>query len=181
MAGDRFAGELIREIRGVARRFGVMPAVASFAARHGRGWLRVTPRPVAHTSHPTWGYLVEAGMGRVVWSPEFWEFPEWAAGADLMFADAAGWARPIRFAGGVGGHAPVLETAVRARGLGLRRLVFAHIGRPSIQAMDAGRRPPFGEWGVEGRTYRLGSRTSMSGACGANVSNERSLRSERQR
>ena len=110
---------------------------------------------MAHTSHPTWSYLVESGSGRVVWAPEFWQFPEWAAGADLMFADAAGWERPIRFAGGVGGHAAVLATSVRARQLGVRRLVFAHIGRPSIGAMDAGLRPPFGEWGVEGRSYRL--------------------------
>ncbi|NMH97639.1 hypothetical protein [Pseudonocardia acidicola] len=43
------------------------------------------------------------------------------------------------------------------RGAGvLCRLVFAHIGRPSIRALDDGRLPPFGEWDVEGRTYRLG-------------------------
>jgi hypothetical protein len=35
-------------------------------------------------------------------------FRDWAAGADLMLAEAAGWARPIRFARGTGGHAPVL-------------------------------------------------------------------------
>jgi hypothetical protein len=72
-----------------------------------------------------------------------------------MFADAAGWARPIRFARGVGGHAPVRETAAFARQGGIRRLVFAHIGRPSIRAMDAGLCLPFGEWGVEGKTYRV--------------------------
>lgn len=80
----------------------------------------------------------------VVWPPEFWEFPEWAADADLMFADAAGWARPIRFAGRVGGHASVLATAERARRSGVRRLVLAHIGRPSIRAMEKGLQPPFG-------------------------------------
>ncbi|NIQ54519.1 MAG: hypothetical protein GWN71_14410, partial [Gammaproteobacteria bacterium] len=68
---------------------------------------------------------------RVVWAPEFWEFPEWADGADLMFADAAGWRRPIRFRGGVGGHACVLDIAHEARRRGVKRLVFAHIGRPS--------------------------------------------------
>ena len=52
------------------------------------------------------------------------------AGADPMFADAAGWARPIRFAKGTGGHAPALEVAEQAARHGVRRLVFAHIGRP---------------------------------------------------
>jgi hypothetical protein len=32
--------------------------------------------------------------------PELWEFPSWALDADLLFADAAGWNRPLRFAGG---------------------------------------------------------------------------------
>ena len=86
---------------------------------------------------------------------EFWVFPEWAAGADLMFADAAGWNRPIRFAHGVGGHACVREVATAARRAGVRRLVFAHIGRPSIRAIDRGERPPFGQWGREGAEFRL--------------------------
>ena len=69
------------------------------------------------------------------------EFPSWAAGADLMFAEAAGWARPIRFAKGTGGHAPALEVAEQAARHGVRRLVFAHIGRPAIAALDAGHAP----------------------------------------
>lgn len=89
----------------------------------------------------------------MVWAPEFWQFPEWAAGADLMFADAAGWTRPIRFRGGVGGHACAVDVARDAEGQRVRRLVFAHIGRPSVRAIDAGHRPPFGQWGEEGRTY----------------------------
>ncbi len=91
---------------------------------------------------------------RAAWAPEFWRFPEWADGVDLLFADAAGWARPIRFAGGVGGHAAALDVAREARERGVRRLVFAHIGRPAIRALDAGEMPPFGEVGVVGRTYR---------------------------
>jgi hypothetical protein len=70
---------------------------------------------VVHTSHPAYGYLVEAGGTRTAWAPEFLEFPSWAAGADLMFAEAASWARPIRFAKGAGGHAPALEGAWRVR------------------------------------------------------------------
>ena len=74
-----------------------------------------------------------------------------------MFADAAGWNRPIRFAGGVGGHMAALDVAEQARAHRVARLVFAHIGRPSLRAIDAGRRLPFGEWGEPGRTYRLPS------------------------
>lgn len=72
-----------------------------------------------------------------------------------MFADAAAWQRPIRFRGGVGGHAAVLDTAEQARRLGVGRLVFAHIGRPTIRAVDAGLQPPYGEIGREGATYLL--------------------------
>lgn len=141
--------ELATPIRRSAARYGATAAVD----RHLAGDLSIAPRPVVHTSHPTYGYLIEAAHRRVVWAPEFWQFPEWAAGADLMFADAAGWTRPIRFRGGVGGHACAVDVARDAEGRRVRRLVFAHIGRPSVRAIDAGHRPPFGQWGEEGRTY----------------------------
>jgi hypothetical protein len=67
-----------------------------------------------------------------------------------MFAEAASWARPIRFAKGVGGHAPVVAVADQAVRHRVRRLVFAHIGRPAIAALHAGLVPPFGEVGTEG-------------------------------
>lgn len=143
--------ELIGQIRRLARAYDTEPAVASYRDRA----LQIDPCPVLHTSHPTYGYLICCGSRRVVWAPEFWQFPSWAAGADLMFADAAGWARPIHFARNVGGHAAVCDTARLARENGVRRLVFAHIGRPSIRAIDRGDVPEFGEWGVQGRTYRL--------------------------
>lgn len=117
--------------------------------------VRVRRLPVAHTSHPTYGYRIEADGLLVVWAPEFWEFPTWAARADLMFADAAAWGRPIRFRGGVGGHASVQAVAEQAVRHDVRRLIHAHIGRPALRAIDAGLRPPVGEWGVEGRTYSL--------------------------
>jgi hypothetical protein len=66
---------------------------------------------VVHTSHATFGYRIEAPEGTVAWAPEFLEFPGWAHGVGLLFAEAAGWERPIRFAGGVGGHLHVLLTA----------------------------------------------------------------------
>jgi hypothetical protein len=117
--------ELISGLRAMARARGLIPAVGPYTAPG----LLVTPLPVEHTNHPTWGYRLEHGCRVAVWAPEFQVFPAWAADADLMFADAAGWARPIRFRGGVGGHAAALETAEQARAHGVRRLIFAHIGR----------------------------------------------------
>ncbi|WP_200842425.1 MBL fold metallo-hydrolase [Actinomadura sp. K4S16] len=142
--------ELMPDIRRRCRSLDLEPAVAPFRT----AGISIEPVPVVHTSHPAYGYRIEAGGTRTVWAPEFWEFPDWADGADLLFADAAGWRRPIRFARGVGGHAAVLDTAEQARRRRVRRLVFAHIGRPSIRAIDGGAVPPYGEWGVEGRTYR---------------------------
>jgi hypothetical protein len=57
-----------------------------------------------------------------------------AAGVDLMFSDAAGGNRAIRFVGGAGGHMPALQVAGQAREHRVARLVFAHIGRPSLRA-----------------------------------------------
>jgi hypothetical protein len=144
--------ELIAQIRRAAGRFGLAPAQSEYVDAAG---LVIEPHPVVHTSHPTCGYLLRWADRTAVWAPEFLEFPAWAAGADLMFADAAGWSRPIRFRGGVGGHAAVLATAEQARRAGVRRLVFAHIGRPAIRALDAGAAPPYGEIGREGTDYDL--------------------------
>jgi beta-lactamase family protein len=143
--------ELAPQIRRRAAELGVRPVMAPVEV----DGVRLRPLPVQHTSHPTAGYLIETAQQRGVWAPEFWVFPEWATGADLMFADAAGWNRPIAFARGVGGHACVRDIATAARHAGVRRLVFAHIGRPSIRAIDRGERPPFGLWGSEGGAFRL--------------------------
>lgn len=145
--------ELIRELRRLAAEHGLTPHVGGFA----RDGLEIRPYPVVHTSHPTYGYLIEAVGRKVAWAPEFLEFPDWAAGADLMFADAAGWARPIRFSRRAGGHAAALTVAELAVIHGVRRLVFAHIGRPTIRALDAGRTVPFGEFGAGGDIYSLSS------------------------
>lgn len=144
-------GELIRQIRQLARARGLTPQVARFH----RDGLVISPEPVVHTSHPTYGYLIAAEGRKVVWAPEFLEFPRWAEGADVMFAEAAGWNRPIRFARGAGGHAAALQVAREAREHGVRKLVFAHIGRPTIKALDAGLRPPFGEIGHDGAVFTV--------------------------
>jgi hypothetical protein len=74
-----------------------------------------------------------------------------------MFAEAASWDRPVRFRGGVGGHMALLDVAAAAREAEVRRLVFAHLGRPTLRALDRGASCPFGEIGVEGRTYVPGA------------------------
>jgi G:T/U-mismatch repair DNA glycosylase len=141
--------ELIREIRALARPRHVEPEVRDFVRNSS---LRIQPEPVVHTSHPTFGYRIGLPGCVVVWAPEFLEFPKWAEGADLLFADGAGWARPIRFRGG-GGHACVLDVAREAQRHGVHRLVFAHIGRPTLRAVDAGDKPPFGEIGHDGQVF----------------------------
>jgi hypothetical protein len=143
------SAELISRIRKLAREKGVEPTVDKFSARG----LTLEPTPVIHTSHPTFGYSIRAEERHIVWAPEFLVFPEWAGHADLMFADAAGWDRPIRFRGGVGGHAAALSVSRVARELQVGRLVFAHIGRPTIRAIDRGERPPFGCFGHDGARF----------------------------
>lgn len=142
--------ELRVELRRLAQVHGLPePRVATFQRRG----LVVTPKPVVHTNHPTYGYSLRAGNVRVVWAPEFFRFPFWARGADLMFAEAAGWNRPIRFVGGAGGHMPVMDVAAAARRAHVKRLVFAHIGRPTLRAMKDGLRPPFGELARDGQIF----------------------------
>jgi hypothetical protein len=144
-------GELMPRIRELARAKGLIPRAGPF---DGAG-LSIECRPVVHTSHPTFGYLIRAGRARVVWAPEFAEFPPWAAGCALMFAEAAGWSRPIHFRGGAGGHMGALAVAEEAKRHRVARLVFAHLGRPALRALDRGEKPGFGEVGADGRLYVL--------------------------
>jgi hypothetical protein len=48
-----------------------------------------------------------------------------------------------------------LAVAREAHDRRVKRLVFAHIGRPTIRAIDCDARPPFGEFGEDERSYRL--------------------------
>ncbi len=142
--------ELVAAIRRMAGEHGLVPHAGGFE----RSGLCLRPRPVVHTSHPTCGYRIEAAGMMVVWAPEFFEFPRWARGADLMFAEGAAWNRPIRFAGGAGGHLDVQAVAQAARRHGVKRLVFAHLGRPTLRALDRGLRPPFGEFARDGQVFQ---------------------------
>jgi hypothetical protein len=143
--------ELIAAIRKLAAKKGLVPYAGSFR----RDGLSIECRPVVHTSHPTYGYRIRVGSRTIVWAPEFSAFPPWARDADLMFAEGAAWARPIRFAGGVGGHLDVQTVARTARRLGVRRLVFAHLGRPTLRALSRGEQPPFGECAADGQMFLI--------------------------
>jgi hypothetical protein len=151
--------ELQPELRRLARKRGLVPLVSIF---RGKG-LVVRPRAVVHTNHPSFGYLIELPGLKVVWAPEFFRFPRWAAGADLMFAEAASWARPIRFAGGVGGHMPLLRVVAAAQRAHVQRLVFAHIGRPTLRAMESGLRPSFGEFARDRQVFSVRPRSRGGG------------------
>jgi hypothetical protein len=144
--------ELIHELRRLAGPHGLKPAAVGFE----KDRLLIQPRPVVHTSHPTYGYDVAFGSRRAVWAPEFWTFPSWATGADIAFLEAAAWDRRIRFRGGVGGHAPVLSTAEEAATAGITRVVFVHIGRPTIRAIDAGLAYRY-EFARDGQSFELAS------------------------
>jgi len=146
--------ELIAAIRRLADARGLVPYAGPFHA-HG---LCITDHAVVHTNHPTCGYSIEAAGRTAVWAPEFYEFPRWARGAELMFAEASAWNRPIRFAGAVGGHLDVQEVARAARRERVKRLVFAHIGRPTLRALEAGLSPAFGEFATDRQAFRLGRR-----------------------
>jgi hypothetical protein len=74
-------GELIREIRKLARSMNLEPAVTGFSS----DGLSIEPHLVVHTSHDAYGYTIEACGKKVVWAPEVLKFPRWARAADLMF------------------------------------------------------------------------------------------------
>lgn len=147
--------ELIRELRRLARRRELEPHVGSYSSNS----LSIKPYHVVHTAHDTYGYVIRCCGKKIVWAPEFFAFPGWARNADIMFAEAAGWNRPIFFRGKVGGHASVEQVARDAMKYKIKRLVFAHIGRPTIRALDAGKSPAFGELGREGHVYKLSTAT----------------------
>jgi len=141
--------ELAPAIRRTARARGLVARVASFRTQG----LRIEPKAVVHTNHPTFGYELRSDGLKVVWAPEFFRFPRWAKHADLMFAEASSWNRPIYFRGAVGGHLDTRSVARAARRAGVKRLQFAHIGRPTIRAIKAGARPSFGEFARDGQVF----------------------------
>lgn len=109
---------------------------------------------MVHTNHPAFGYDIRGDGLKVVWAPEFFRFPTWAKSADALFAEASSWKTPIRFRGGVGGHLDALSVQRASRKAGVKRLVLAHIGRPTIRAIEGGACPTFGELARDGEVFR---------------------------
>lgn len=165
--------ELIAAIRRLAGAHGLVP----YAGPFHRGGLHISSHAVVHTNHPTCGYRIQAAGRTVVWAPEFYEFPRWARGAHLMFAEAASWNRPIRFVRGVGGHLDVHAVARAARRHRIERLVFAHIGRPTLRALDSGLRPTFGAFAADRQVFVVREATRF----GSGRTSPRSLRSDGRR
>ena len=55
----------------------------------------------------------------------------------------------------VGGQMDLSSAAAAARAHRVRRLVFAHIGRPVLSAIDRGETPPFGQFARDGQVFRI--------------------------
>lgn len=92
---------------------------------YDHGALRIAPLPLAGHAY---GYRISTGTRTAVWAPHAPAFPDWARAADLMFGP---------------------EDLVRiARESGVRRLVV------TVHDESDGL-PDHGEWGEEGRSYRL--------------------------
>ncbi len=115
-----------------------------------------------HTNHPAFGYEIRADRLKVVWAPEFFEFPTWAKESDVLFAEASSWNRPILFRGGVGGHLDALSVQRASQKAGVKRLVLAHIGRPTIRAIEGGATAIFGELARDGEVFCPRVRTGFA-------------------
>jgi hypothetical protein len=118
-----------------------LPEVGAFS----HGALRIEAVPVSPSLH---GYRILSGRYMAVWAPEYAVFPDWAEDADLMFADGTA-------LDGTGAHLGVLASALAAQRRRVKRLIFVRLDEPVFAALDRGEPPPFGEWGEEGRTYRM--------------------------
>ena len=129
-------GELPR----IARETGMPePAVAPYS----HGPLKIDPLRIAGHRH---AYQIKVGHHLAVWAPECPELPAWVEGADLVFADGSPDQR------GLTGLQEIARTAKRLR---VQRLVFVNLGAAALSAVDSGEPPLYGEWGEEGRKYRL--------------------------
>src|SRR2546430_11606985 len=88
--------ELRSSLRVLAARKGFVCCAAGFAARG----LRIAPLEVVHTSHPAFGYRIEAAGRCAGLAPEVLTFPQWGAGGGGVVGGARGWGRAGRFSRG---------------------------------------------------------------------------------
>jgi hypothetical protein len=130
-------GPLQAELLRIARETG-MPEPAVLSYQHGP--LKIEPIPVA--AH-VYGYRIAVGHHVAAWVPEAAEPPPWTEGMDLVFADGSAAAPHTQ------------ELASTAKRLRVQRLVLVRLGAAALAAVDAGDQPSYGEWGEEGRKYRM--------------------------
>lgn len=116
-----------KEAERLARAVGVEIAYGDWEAPD----IKVKAFKVKHTGHDVYGYKVFVSDLVIAYVPEFWEFPaEAVRNADIGIFDGSAFDKPIRFAGGKGGHAPVTETLVNAFAANVKRIIFTHVGKP---------------------------------------------------
>jgi hypothetical protein len=126
-------GELVR----IAHETGMPePGVAPY----DHGPLKIVPMPIADHLH---GYQIKIGHHHAAWAPECPGVPAWMEGLDVVFAD------------GSRDWPTTQEIARSAKRLRVQRLVFVNLGAAALAALDSGDPPLYGEWGEEGRKYRL--------------------------
>lgn len=144
--------ELMSDIRTLASDKGTKPRIGDYRS----AGVSIVPKPVVHTSHPTYGYLIVAGRSHIVWAPEFFEISAMGRErrSDIRRRGRLEPAHPLRE--GAGGHASVFDVAREAAKRRVKRLVFAHVGRPVIRALEKGLTLPWGELGREGARYLAG-------------------------
>jgi hypothetical protein len=130
-------GPLQAELLRIARETR-MPEPTVMPYQHGP--LKIEPMAVA--GH-LYGYRIVVGHHIAAWVPETPELPPWTEAADLVFAD------------GSAGVPHTQELARAAKRLRVQRLVLVRLGAAALTAVDAGEQPSYGEWGEEGRKYRM--------------------------
>lgn len=125
----------VKDAKRLAKQFKILdpPGVGEWILED----LSITPFEVKHTNHKTYGYKIMIDKKKIIYAPEFYEFPaREAKDADLAILEGSAWDKSIDFVGGVGGHAPILETWKKAKDAGVKKILFTHIGKPVERNLD---------------------------------------------
>ena len=147
--------ELMAEIRRSAAARGLLPCAGSFRSS------------VAHR-----GQAGRPHQPRRLWLPHPSGRPHGHLGPGILSIPAVGAPGRSHVRGGlcVESSDPVcrrgrgprrrVTIAEAARRWGVRRLVFAHVGRPTLWALAQGATPPFGEFAVDGQVFLVRRRAA---------------------